>query len=101
MSQEQELSVYEELTELLEHIVENLVDYPEKVEITGNESKTSFIFEIQVQEDEYGKVIGKEGRIARSIRTLMQATSSKYGKRCLVEVLDSKSPSRQKGNRAY
>jgi predicted RNA-binding protein YlqC (UPF0109 family) len=72
----------------VEYVVKSLVDEPEKVEITTIEGETSTILELRVAEPDVGKVIGKHGRIARAIRTLLAAASSHDGKRVVLEILD-------------
>lgn len=72
---------------LLELIVKALVDHPQDVTINQVEGAESLIIEVRVNPDDMGKVIGKQGRIIRAIRTLVKATAAREGKRVLVEVL--------------
>ncbi len=74
--------------ELVEYIVKSLVDHPDQVEIREIEGEKSTILELRVPKDDIGKVIGKHGRIARAIRTVMSAASIKSGKRVVLEILD-------------
>ncbi len=74
--------------ELVEYIVKSLVDSPENVEIKELEGEKSTILELRVEKDDIGKVIGKHGRIARAIRTILNASAAKSGKRIVLEILD-------------
>lgn len=75
---------------LVEYIVKALVDKPESVSLkTVNGEKTTII-ELKVGHEDIGKVIGKQGRIARAIRTILSAVASKEGKRINLEILDNK-----------
>jgi predicted RNA-binding protein YlqC (UPF0109 family) len=73
--------------ELVEYIAWSLVDNPEAVQVTEIEGERSIIIELRVAPDDMGKVIGKQGKIAKSIRTLTKATAAKEGKRVVVEIL--------------
>jgi predicted RNA-binding protein YlqC (UPF0109 family) len=74
--------------ELVEFVAKSLVDKPEAVEINQIEGEKSTILELRVDPDDVGKVIGKHGRIARSLRTILAASTSKTGKRVVLEILD-------------
>ena len=74
--------------EVVEYIVKSLVDRPDQVELREIEGDKSTILELRVPKDDMGKVIGKHGRIARAIRTVMTAASVKSGKRLVLEILD-------------
>lgn len=76
------------MKELGEYIVKSLVDMPEKVELSEIESERTTILEIKVDESDKGKLIGKEGRIIKSLRTILQAAGAKNKKRIVVEMLD-------------
>ncbi len=75
------------MKELVEFIAKALVDSPEEVHVTEVEGERSIILELRVAPDDMGKVIGKQGKIAKSIRTLTKATATKQGKRVVVEIL--------------
>ncbi|MCL2155311.1 MAG: KH domain-containing protein [Leptospirales bacterium] len=75
-------------TELVSYMVKSLVDHPEQVEIREIEGEKSTILELKVTKDDIGKVIGKHGRIARAIRTIISAAATKSGKRVVLEILD-------------
>lgn len=78
----------EKLQDLVNYVARALVDEPEAVEVTAVDDDRAIIFELQVAEDDLGKVIGKDGRTARAMRTLLSATSAKLRKRALLEILE-------------
>ena len=69
-------------------LARSLVDEPEKVEVSGTESDARVELELRVAPDDMGRVIGRQGRTIRAIRTVVKAASVKAGKRVSVEVLD-------------
>ena len=74
--------------ELVEFMVKSLVDKPEEVSINVIEGEKSTILELHVAEGDVGKVIGKQGRIAKAIRTILSASATRDGKRAVLEILD-------------
>lgn len=74
--------------DLVEYIAKTLVDDPSGVVVNMIEGEKSTILELKVADADIGKVIGKHGRIAKSIRTLLSAASTKTGKRVSLEILD-------------
>lgn len=74
--------------ELVEYVARALVDVPDEVRVNMIEGEKSTILELKVSPEDIGKVIGKHGRIAKAIRTLLSATSTKTGKRVVLEILD-------------
>lgn len=76
------------MKELLEYLAKALVDHPEDVRIETIEGERSVILQLKVNEDDIGKVIGKQGRIAQALRTLVKAAAMKQGKNAIVEILD-------------
>jgi predicted RNA-binding protein YlqC (UPF0109 family) len=76
------------MKELAEYMVKSLVDHPEEVKITEVESEKTSILEISVASDDIGKVVGKEGRIIKSLRIILTSSAAKKGKRVVVEMLD-------------
>ena len=77
-----------ELKELLEYLAKALVDHPEDVQVQETETDTTVVLELTVAKDDIGKVIGKQGRIARALRTIVKASAVKNGKRAIVEIVD-------------
>jgi predicted RNA-binding protein YlqC (UPF0109 family) len=75
------------MKELLENIARSLVDNPDEVSVTEVEDDQSLILELRVAEDDMGKVIGKQGRIAKAIRVVMKAAAIKEKKRVVVEII--------------
>lgn len=75
------------MKELLELVAKALVDYPEDVSVTEVEGEKSLILELRVAKEDMGKVIGKQGRIAKAIRTVVKAAAVKENKRVVVEIL--------------
>ena len=74
--------------ELVEFMVKNLVDVPEEVSVNVVEGAKSTILELRVSPDDVGKVIGKQGRIAKAIRTILSASATRDGRRATLEILD-------------
>jgi predicted RNA-binding protein YlqC (UPF0109 family) len=74
--------------DLVEYIAKTLVDDPSEVQVSQIEGEKSTILELRVAADDLGKVIGKHGRIAKAIRTVLSASSTKTGKRVVLEILD-------------
>ncbi len=75
------------MKQLLEHIARALVDEPDKVEVKQVESDRLIIIELRVAESDMGKVIGKQGRIAKAIRTVVSAAAVKENKKVVVEIV--------------
>jgi hypothetical protein len=74
--------------DLVEYIAKSLVDDPSGVEVNMIEGEKSTILELKVAESDIGKVIGKHGRIAKAVRTILSAAATKSGKRVVLEILD-------------
>lgn len=73
--------------ELVEFIAKALVDNPESVEVKEVEGSQSVIIELKVAEEDMGQIIGKQGRIAKAIRTVVKAAAIKDDKRVVVEII--------------
>jgi len=76
------------MKEILETIIGNLVEDKEAVQINELEGAQSVVYEVKVAENDMGKIIGRQGRIAKSIRTVMKAVASKEHKKATIEFLD-------------
>ena len=74
--------------ELVEFVVKSLVDAPDEVSVNVIEGEKSTILELKVAQEDVGKVIGKQGRIAKAIRTILSASATRAGKRATLEILD-------------
>jgi len=75
------------MKELLEYIAKSLVDFPEDVSVTEIEGEQSTVLELRVNDSDMGKVIGKQGRIAKSIRSVIKAAAGKTNKKVVVEIV--------------
>lgn len=73
--------------ELVEYIAKALVDNPDEVSVNEIEGSQSIIIELKVAQEDMGKVIGKQGRIAKAIRTVVKAAAIKENKRVVVEII--------------
>ena len=73
--------------ELVEYLAKSLVDNPDLVKVKEIEGSQSLIIELSVAPDDMGKVIGKQGRIAKAIRTVVKAAATKENKRVIVEII--------------
>ncbi|WP_319777408.1 KH domain-containing protein [Maridesulfovibrio sp.] len=76
------------LKDLVEYIAKSLVDNPEEVVVTEIEGEQTSVIELKVAKEDLGKVIGKQGRTARAMRTLLGAASTKVRKRSVLEILE-------------
>ena len=76
------------MKELLTYIARNLVEYPDSVTVTEVAGAGETILELRVHPDDMGKVIGRQGRIAKEIRALMRSVAQRQGKRVNVEIMD-------------
>jgi hypothetical protein len=74
--------------ELLEYLAKSLVDKPEAVEVKVIEGERSSILQLHVDPEDIGKVIGKQGRIAKALRTIVKASAVKQGKKAIIEIID-------------
>ena len=74
--------------EIIETIILNLVDNKEAVEITEKQDEKSIVFEVKVANEDMGKVIGKQGRLAKSIRTVAKSVGAREHKKVSVEFID-------------
>lgn len=74
--------------ELVEFMVKSLVDEPDEVMVNVVEGEKSVVLELHVSKEDIGKVIGKQGRIAKAIRTILSASATKDGRRASLEILD-------------
>ncbi|MBQ2945325.1 MAG: KH domain-containing protein [Clostridia bacterium] len=76
------------MKDLLEYLVKSLVENPEGVVITEEESGEDVEFKISVDKDDMGRIIGKQGKIARAIRVVMRSAATKAGKKVNVEIIE-------------
>lgn len=78
----------EKLKDLVIHIAQSLVDNPEKVEVHEVAGEQTAILELKVAQEDLGKIIGKQGRTAKAIRTILGAAAAKIRKRAVLEILE-------------
>ncbi|HVP37474.1 MAG TPA: KH domain-containing protein [Terriglobales bacterium] len=76
------------MKQFIETIVKNLVDHPDQVSVSEVDGEKTTVYELRVGPGDLGKVIGKKGRTASAIRTLISAASAKKGKRAMLEILE-------------
>lgn len=76
------------LRELVEYLARGLVDHPEEVVVEEVDEPDALVFELKVAEQDLGKVIGKQGRTAKALRTVLSAASSKSRRRVILEILE-------------
>jgi hypothetical protein len=73
---------------LVEAMAKALVDRPDEVSVAEVEGERTTVFELRVNTNDLGKVIGKQGKTARAMRTILSAAGTKVGKRCVLEILE-------------
>ncbi len=78
------------MREMVEYIVKQIVDNPEEVKVEEIETEKIILLEVSVAKEDMGKVIGKGGRIATALRTLLGAAAAKLKKRAMLEILEER-----------
>lgn len=76
------------MKELLTYIAQNLVEHPDQVSVTEQETPAETVLELRVAAEDMGKVIGRQGRIAKEIRVLLRSVAQRQGKKVSVDILD-------------
>jgi predicted RNA-binding protein YlqC (UPF0109 family) len=76
------------MKELVEYIAKSLVDHPDSVKVTEVEGERTSVIELSVVKEDLGKVIGKQGKTARAMRTILSAASTKEKKRTILEIIE-------------
>ncbi|NIU82525.1 MAG: KH domain-containing protein [Candidatus Thorarchaeota archaeon] len=76
------------MKELVEFMAKSLVDNPQQVEVTEIAGRDTSVIELKVAKEDIGKIIGKKGRNAQAMRTLLNAASAKFRKRVVLEIID-------------
>jgi len=76
------------MKELVAHIAGALVDHPDQVQVSQNEADGTITLELKVAQDDLGKVIGKQGRTARAMRSLLTATAARDNKKTRLDILE-------------
>ena len=77
-----------EIKDLITYIAKALVDHPDLVKVTEVKGETTLVIELSVVKEDIGKIIGKQGKTATAIRTIMNAASMKMKKRSILEIID-------------
>jgi hypothetical protein len=81
------------MKEFIEFIVKHLVEDPDQVKVTEEKNDKGLLYKLKVGDNDIGRVVGKEGRTARSLRTLLNATAARQGTRANLEILDGSTES--------
>ncbi|ADU97262.1 KH domain-containing protein [Thermovibrio ammonificans] len=76
------------LKEMVECVAKRLVDNPDAVQVTETEGERTIVIELKVDPKDLGKVIGRQGRTAKALRTLLSAAATKMGKRAVLEIIE-------------
>jgi predicted RNA-binding protein YlqC (UPF0109 family) len=77
-----------ELAKMIEHMARMLVDLPDSVEVVEVEGENTTVLELKVAKEDLGKIIGKQGRTARAVRTVLNGASTKLRKRTVLEIIE-------------
>jgi predicted RNA-binding protein YlqC (UPF0109 family) len=76
------------MKELIEYIAKALVDYPDQVQVSEVVGEQTSVLELKVAKDDLGKIIGRQGRSAKALRTILNAASTKLQKRTVLEIIE-------------
>ena len=77
-----------ELSKMIEYMAKMLVDVPDQVEVNEIEGENTTVIELKVAKEDLGKIIGKQGRTARAVRTILNGASTKLRKRTVLEIIE-------------
>jgi hypothetical protein len=78
------------MKELVEYLARYLVNHPDRVEVKETQGDTASVLELKVAQEDLGRIIGKQGRTAKSIRTILNAAASRTNRKVLLEILENK-----------
>lgn len=78
------------MKELVEYLARQLVSHPEAVEVKETQGDTASVLELKVAKDDLGRIIGKQGRTAKSIRTILNAAASRTNRKVVLEIVEEK-----------
>jgi len=76
------------MKDLVAYVARELVDFPDQVEVREIEGEKTTVIELRVAKDDIGKVIGRQGKTAQAMRSILNATATKRGKRAVLEILE-------------
>lgn len=80
------------MKDLIEYVAKAVVDNPDQVKVTQIDGESTVVFELRVNQQDVGKIIGKQGRTINAIRTLLNATAAKAGLRAMLEIVEEGKP---------
>jgi len=80
------------MKDLIDYVAKAVVDNPDQVNVTQIDGETTVVFELRVNQQDVGKIIGKQGRTINAIRTLLNATAAKAGLRAMLEIVEEGKP---------
>lgn len=78
------------MKELVEYLARYLVNQPDRVEVKETQGDTASVLELKVAQEDLGRIIGKQGRTAKSIRTILNAAASRTNRKVLLEIIENK-----------
>jgi len=78
------------MKELLQFLAQSLVNHPDQVEVRETQSDNASVLELKVAKEDLGRIIGKQGRTAKSIRTILNAAASRTNRRVVLDILEEK-----------
>jgi hypothetical protein len=78
------------MKELLQYVARSLVNHPEAVEVKETQSDTASVLELKVAKEDLGRIIGKQGRTAKSIRTILNAAASRTNRKVVLDIVEEK-----------
>ncbi len=78
------------MKELLQFLAQSLVNHPEQVEVTETQSDNASVLELKVAKEDLGRIIGKQGRTAKSIRTILNAAASRTNRKVVLDIVEEK-----------
>ncbi len=78
------------MKDLIDYLAKSLVDNPDAVEVRETQGETASVFELRVAKEDLGRIIGKQGRTAKSIRTILNAAASRVNRKVVLEIVEEK-----------
>jgi hypothetical protein len=83
------------MKDLIDYVAKAVVDNPDQVKVTQIDGESTVVFELRVNQQDVGKIIGKQGRTINAIRTLLNATAAKAGLRAMLEIVEEGKPKKE------
>lgn len=78
------------MKELVQYLAKSLVDHPDSVEVKETQGETASVLELKVAKEDLGRIIGKQGRTAKSIRTILNAAASRVNRKVVLEIVEER-----------